>query len=137
MSLSFNRLNPIYLASGSADKKVKIWDINEEKCVNTFSFHTDKVQVVQWNPRKEDVLLSAGFDSVAYIYSSKDNSKIQTKIRKNLEKAKWHSGKDNYVNFTFEDGFIQVFDTRNFSKPVLEFKAHDKACTSITACPNQ
>lgn len=90
MSLSFNRLKPIYLASGSADKKVKIWDINEEKCVQTFNFHTDKVQVVQWNPRKEEVLLTAGFDGVANILSSSNNDKISTKIRSNLEKAKWH-----------------------------------------------
>jgi WD40 repeat protein len=33
MALSFNKLKPNFLASGSADKTVKIWDIHEEKCV--------------------------------------------------------------------------------------------------------
>lgn len=136
MSLSFNRLNPIYLASGSADTKVKIWDINEEKCVQTFIHHNDKVNVVQWNPASQDVLLTAGFDGVANILSTKDNSKVTTKIRKNLEKAKWHTGKEHMVNFTFEDGFIQVFDTRNFAKPVFEFQAHQTQCTSLTICPS-
>lgn len=73
MSLSFNKLRPVFLASGSADQKVKIWDIKEEKCVQTFNFHTDKVQVVQWSPYKDDILLTAGFDSVANIISSNDN----------------------------------------------------------------
>ena len=111
MSLSFNRRNPLFLASGSADTKVKIWDINSEQCVSTLSFHTDKVQVVQWCPTKDDLLLTAGFDSVANLITPGDEkSKVSTKLRKNLERAKWHIGEENLINFTFEDGFVQIFD---------------------------
>lgn len=50
MSISLNPFQPEYLASGSADKTVRIWDIDELACKATYSqLHSDKVQAVKWN----------------------------------------------------------------------------------------
>jgi periodic tryptophan protein 1 len=35
------------IASASADKTVKIWDVPQEKCLHTLTHHTDKVQALQ------------------------------------------------------------------------------------------
>ena len=43
MTLSLNPHQQEYLASGSADKTVKIWDLDEEVCKASISLHTDKV----------------------------------------------------------------------------------------------
>jgi periodic tryptophan protein 1 len=51
-----------YLASGSADKIVKIWDLSTQKCVRNIKNHKDKVQVLKWQPGDEKNILSAGFD---------------------------------------------------------------------------
>lgn len=50
------------LASGSADKIIKIWDLSTQKWVRDIKMHKDRVQVLQWNPKDTKMLLSAGFD---------------------------------------------------------------------------
>lgn len=54
MSLSLNPFQSEYLASGSADTTVRIWDLEEQACKATFSnLHKNKVQVVRWNNQNE------------------------------------------------------------------------------------
>ena len=51
MSLSLNPFQLEYLASGSADCTVRIWDLEELTCKATFTnLHKNKVQLVRWNP---------------------------------------------------------------------------------------
>ena len=138
MGLSINKHLQNVFASGSADKTVKIWDLSTEKAVHTFKKHSDKVQVVHWNPNDQNALLSAGFDKKAFISNAKDpNSFLSTDLRANLEKGKWHPTDQHLLMFTYEDGVVQTFDTRKFESPILEFQAHEKACTSISICPTK
>ena len=65
MSLSLNPFQTEYLASGSADNTVRIWDIEELAIKATYQdIHTDKVQSVRWNRVNEQVLLSGGYDGL-------------------------------------------------------------------------
>ena len=50
MSINLNPHQQEYLASGSADKTVRIWDLDELACKAHYDkLHSDKVQVVRWN----------------------------------------------------------------------------------------
>lgn len=63
MCLSLNPHQNEYLASGSADCTVRVWDIDELACKATFqNLHSDKVQVVEWNRVNESLMLSGGYD---------------------------------------------------------------------------
>jgi periodic tryptophan protein 1 len=54
MSLSLNPFQSEYLASGSADQTVKIWDLEELACKGNFTtLHKNKVQLVRWSPKHE------------------------------------------------------------------------------------
>lgn len=65
MSLSLNPFQSEYLASGSADTTVRVWDLEEQACKATFSnLHKNKVQVVRWNQVNESLLISGGYDRV-------------------------------------------------------------------------
>lgn len=68
LSLGLNPFQNEYLASGSADHTVKVWDLDEEVCKVTYaSLHSNKVQVVKWNLKNESILMSAGYDNVVNI----------------------------------------------------------------------
>lgn len=65
------------LASGSADKTIKVWDISTQKCLRTIKNHKDKVQVLQWNPNDPKTILSGGFDGKGVVCnSSNPNEKV-------------------------------------------------------------
>lgn len=63
MCLSLNAFQKEYLLSGSADKSIRVWDLDELACKATYkNLHTDKVQAVRWNRVNEQVFVSGGYD---------------------------------------------------------------------------
>ena len=73
MCLSLNPIQREYLASGSEDSTVRIWDLDDLQCKCTFDkLHKDKVQVVRWNSLNESTLLSAGYDHKVNIVDVRD-----------------------------------------------------------------
>lgn len=87
MSLSLNPFQSEYLASGSADQTVRIWDLEEGVCKMTYTdAHSDKVQVVRWNRKNEQILLTGGYDgnvNVIDVRGSKSDW-ARTNLAKNI-----------------------------------------------------
>ena len=59
-----------YLASGSGDKTVKIWDANSGACLQTLEEHADRVNSVSWSPDGK-YLSSSSHDGTIIIWSLK------------------------------------------------------------------
>jgi periodic tryptophan protein 1 len=64
------------LLSGSADKTVRVWDLEEAQCKAVYSdLHNDKVQAVRWNKVNKQVFATGGYDGHLNLVDVRDPSK--------------------------------------------------------------
>ena len=144
MSLSLNPFQSEYLASGSADTTVKIWDLEELQCkANLPNLHKNKVQLVRWNLKNEQILLTGGYDRLINVVDVREKpigsaaQKFRLKKEvKDLESGHWHPFSEHNFVITTESGIVQGFDIRNPSVASFEFQAHEKACSNLSFSPH-
>ncbi|POS87557.1 hypothetical protein EPUL_002390 [Erysiphe pulchra] len=144
LSLAANRQHPNLLASSSADKTVKLWDLNTTKCAKSYDNHTDKVCSIQWHPVDSTVLLSGSYDRTVI---AADMRAPQAKVpiwgvESDVETVKWDPHDSNFFYITTEGGMVHYHDVRmappspSASKPVWMLQAHDKSVNAFDINPN-
>jgi periodic tryptophan protein 1 len=139
LALAANRLHRNLLASASADKTVKLWDLNTNKCAKSYSMHTDKVCSLDWHPTESTVLLSGSYDHtvVATDMRAPDAKAPRWTVEADVEKVRWNSHDPNFFYVTTEAGTVHYYDARivpaseGFSKPVWTLQAHDGAVSAF------
>lgn len=114
MCLSWNSVQLEYLASGSADTTVKIWDIESTHCASTLTHHRKKVQAVAFHPEEAQLLLSGSFDRSVHVIDVRDSSKTSAwSVKTDIETCNWGYGPTSgMIIATTEDGYVSVFDPR-------------------------
>ena len=132
LGLAWNRLQVNVLASASADRTVRLWDLHSTQCSAVFdSLHTDKIQSVVWNPAQATVLATGGFDQIVRVADIRSpNTALQIRLESDVETLVWQDPQSLIVSL--ENGQICKFDVTALDKgPVWRLSAHDKACTGI------
>ena len=66
-----------YLASGSLDETVKIWDAKNGRIIKTLRKHSDGVEYVIWSPDGK-YLASGSLDNTVIIWDAKSGKELQT-----------------------------------------------------------
>lgn len=124
MGLSWNSIHKQVLASGSADGKVKLWDVTrcgtEGANASTFRHHKNKVQSVAWNPHEGTLLATGSFDlTVALLDARSDGSNTKSfSIPADCETIAWDPFNSERLTVLTEDGTMACWDVRNTAKPL-------------------
>lgn len=118
MSLSWNAVQREYLASGSADTTVKVWDIESTHCACTLTHHRGKVQSVAFHPSEADLVVTGSFDRTVHLVDLRtQKSKSSWTVDSDIETCSWgYESSENYVIATTEDGKVSVFDSRKLGE---------------------
>ena len=98
LSLAANRQHRNLLASASADKTVKLWDLNTATCAKSYSYHTDKVCSIAWHPQESTALLSGSYDRtiIAADMRAPEAGHRKWTVDSDVENVKWDPHDPNY-----------------------------------------
>eukprot|EP00268_Persea_americana_P054488 TRINITY_DN623_c1_g2_i1.p1 TRINITY_DN623_c1_g2~~TRINITY_DN623_c1_g2_i1.p1 ORF type:complete len:494 (+),score=128.88 TRINITY_DN623_c1_g2_i1:90-1571(+) len=145
LGLAWNKEVRNVLASASADKSVKVWDVVTGKCSLTLEHHTDKVQAVAWNRHVPEVLLSGSFDHSVVMMDMRSplHTGIKWLVNADVESLEWDPHTEHSFVVSLEDGTVQGFDIRAAAsnpnselRPSFTLHAHDKAVCTISYNPS-
>ncbi|KXT05035.1 hypothetical protein AC578_10282 [Pseudocercospora eumusae] len=143
LSLAANRQHRNLLASASADKTVKLWDLNTCTAAHSYAHHTDKVCALAWHPSQTSVLLSGSYDRtiVAADMRAPEAKVPRWGVESDVEQLRWDPHDDNHFYVSTESGILHCFDARQLpstpekSKAVWRLQAHEKELSSFSINP--
>ena len=144
LALAANRQHRNLLASASADKTVKLWDLNTLKCAKSYTMHSGKVCALDWHPTESTVLLSGSYDRTVVLTDMRapDATSPKWLVDSDVERVRWDIHDPNFFYVTTESGIVHYFDARNpptthtaASKPLWMLQAHDGPVSAFDINP--
>ncbi|KAI0749697.1 transducin family protein/WD-40 repeat family protein [Daedaleopsis nitida] len=155
LGLSWNRTHRNLLASASADRTVKLWDLNRDPTINgeggegegalrSFDVHKDKVQAVQWNQAEPTVLLTGSYDRTVRTFDSRaPDAGVGAVVGADVEALRWDPWEPHGFYVSLENGLVLNFDARtlpsdlNTPSPArFMLSAHDGAVSALDVNPH-
>lgn len=152
LGLAWNRSHRSLLASASADKTVKLWDLSRPStspAVRSFDVHTDKVQAVEWSAVEPTVLLTGSYDRTVRMWDTRTpKAGVGAILGSDVEAVRWDPFEGHGFYVSLESGLVLNFDARTLSSsaqlknPVnatparFTLAAHEGAASSLDVSPH-
>ncbi|KAI0955663.1 hypothetical protein AcV7_006269 [Taiwanofungus camphoratus] len=155
LSLSWNQTHRNLLASASADRTVKLWDLNRDPTINgeggegegalrSFDVHKDKVQAVQWNEKEPTVLLTGSYDRTVRTFDTRaPGAGVGAVVGADVEAIRWDPWEVHGFYVSLENGLVLNFDARTLPSDLSSpsparfiLSAHDGAASALDVNPH-
>ncbi|KAG7089421.1 hypothetical protein E1B28_011108 [Marasmius oreades] len=154
LGLSWNKKQRNLLASASADRTVKLWDLSRDPtiggdggeggAIRSFDVHKDKVQAVQWNEKDPSVLLTGSYDRTVRTFDSRSpDTGVGAFLGSDVEALRWDPWNEASFYVSLENGLVLNFDVRTLPSDLNQpsparftLSAHDGAASSIDVNPH-
>jgi periodic tryptophan protein 1 len=136
LGLAWNHVHRHLLASCSADKTAKVWDLDHSgRVLHTFKHHKGKVHNVAWNPVEHSILALASYDLTASVVDARspDSNRVaKYALPSEVEAMLWNTHAPSNLLLSCDNGQVLSFDVRNPSSPLFTLQAHSAATTSLS-----
>ncbi|KAF2312341.1 hypothetical protein GH714_034301 [Hevea brasiliensis] len=142
LGLAWNKQFRNIIASASADRQVKIWDVATGKCDITLEHHTDKT-----SGYFDTVFSDVGYKFFLHATPYRrmggfPHPGFRWSVTADVESLAWDPHSNHSFVVSLEDGTVQGFDIRavksdssSDSKPSFTLHAHDSAVCTVSYNP--
>lgn len=113
LDLAWNRNFHHILASGSVDKTILLWDLDQAVPHTTLKAFQDKVQCLKWHENEAQSLLAASCDKTAKLFDCRSDSEFKSwDLDGEGERIIWDPHDCFYFLVGTSTGSVQYFDSR-------------------------
>ncbi|XP_017149335.1 periodic tryptophan protein 1 homolog [Drosophila miranda] len=136
LDLSWNRNFEHILASGSVDRTLILWDMDEGQPHTTITAFEEKVQSLEFHPTEAQSILTGCSDGFVRLFDCRDaeavnSSSIQWKVDGEVEKVLWHPTQTDYFIIGTNDGSLHYADKRTPNQILWSVKAHSEEISGV------
>ena len=124
-----------YIASGSGDNRVKVWDASSGTCIRTLEGHTGWVYTVSWSS-DSNYIASSSYDKIIKVWDATTGTCIHTLTghTDKVNSVAW-SPDSKYIASGSADNTIRVWDTTT-GTCIHTLRGHTKEVYSVSWSPN-
>ncbi|KAI4202446.1 MAG: hypothetical protein LQ350_002529 [Teloschistes chrysophthalmus] len=149
ISLAANRSHRNLLASASADRTIKLWDLTTQSCAKSYNnTHTDKICSIAWSPLHPTVLLSGSYDRTvcaADMRAADPSQPPRWTVESDVESVTWDPHNPSSFYIAMEGGMVHYHDMRSTptttpsrptQKPIWTLQAHSGPVSAFAPNPH-
>lgn len=137
IDISWNHHVKDIIASGSADKHVRLWNLDECKSISNIKL-TGKVSALEFGIYEQFLLLAGDLNKNVSVIDTRSSSVIgKWKLTGEVEKVRWIPTDHSKFLVSDDHGYVYCFDMRNVNNdtPAVKFQAHEISVTGLEFSP--